>query len=86
MPMFRRITVDGYDAGLEPVSHPIWKARVRSFVKVLSKLGPKPVPVEILLDCLEKECGWTRRTCQHVLGAAEEFGEAVEKDLCWRRP
>lgn len=76
--MRRRLTVDGFDAGLEPIAHPIWAVRVEKLHAVLASLGPEWCPVERLLEVVEDRCGWTRRTTQHVLGAAEEFGVAVE--------
>jgi hypothetical protein len=82
--MRKRIKVDGYDAGLEPISHPIWKNRVYSAWKAASKLGVVWTPIENLIEHLQAECGWTRRTTQHVIGAAEEAGFLMEKDLHWR--
>jgi hypothetical protein len=78
----RKDSVPSYRRGSEPVSHPIWNARVG---RLLKRFGPgEGIHVDELVAWGLSEWGWGENLAKNVVAAAEDRKRVWHDGTAWR--
>jgi hypothetical protein len=72
----RRLKIDGFKRGYEPVAHRVWLRRSRKLAEILKESGT--MKVRELIVAARERFRWKEYFCKNAIAAAEHWEIAEE--------